>query len=133
MPAAEQVAQQFDHKLVGFAFNDLKPLIELLYFFNFLHAAKLFDHGQNRVGGLLQHSHLLCKIHPAQVLRSNNEMLGELLSRFGDFVEGSRQRFDVFALQPRDECIHQLLADLFGDALLLSAGQHKVLQSRRAA
>lgn len=40
-----------------------------------------------------------------------------------------RERLDVFPLQAGDEGLDQLLADLFGNPLLLAPSQHQIVQA----
>ena len=61
------------------------------------------------------------------------ETLRELFDHLANAVHRVRQGLDVFALQPGDERVDQLLADLLGDPLVLAASQGKLVQRMRVA
>ena len=88
------------------------------------------DHLHHHRGGLLQHRGARREIDAFQVLGRQRIAVGELLDLLGDLVERRPQRFDVLALDGRDEAVHQGLADLVRRGALALAGQLEGVQRR---
>ena len=112
---------------LGLDLDELEPVVEGLHLFHVVNMTERPDHFMDRVGGLVHHVRLLGEIYPVQVMAGHDEAFGQLLRRLGDAEEPARQRLDVLALQPGDECLHQLRADLLGDLLLLAPRDDEVV------
>src|SRR6202035_3744811 len=83
--------------------------------------AQLLYHREHRLCSLIEQMDLLRETRYRQVLRRNPNPFTDFLHRLRYFIERSRERLNVFALQRSDKCFGQLFGEFLSDAFILTS------------